>query len=147
MGDSIQRMSEATNAISVFSKILKKSKIYKTAAWGKKDQNDFLNQALLIETDLVPEELLKKILDIEIQLGRIRNDPWGPRTIDIDILLYNDAIIDKENLKIPHPYLHLRNFNLVPLAEIYDEWLHPLLHQNASEMLKNCPDDNKVENG
>ena len=112
------------NAISLINqqvgKILKQSSIHETKAWGKTDQPDFLNLVIKIETKLVPQMLLQKCLSIENEIGRIREEKWGPRLIDIDILYYNDLIIDDENLKIPHPFINEREFVLNPLKEIID---------------------------
>ena len=94
------------------------SRLYETAAWGKADQPAFLNQALKLGTSLAAAELMNTILEIELQMGRRRDEKYGPRIIDIDILLFNDEIIDLDFLKIPHPRMQDRRFVLVPLAEI-----------------------------
>jgi 2-amino-4-hydroxy-6-hydroxymethyldihydropteridine diphosphokinase len=117
------------------------SSLYETAPWGNTDQNSFINQAILIETNLSPEILLKTILDIEMQIGRKRLEKWGPRIIDIDILYYDDLVISEDDLKVPHPYMQDRRFSLVPLNEISPAWVHPVFHKTASQML----DDNKDE--
>jgi 2-amino-4-hydroxy-6-hydroxymethyldihydropteridine diphosphokinase len=126
-------------------KVSAQSSLYKTAAWGLENQPDFLNQALKIETGLSAQELLATALNIEKKLGRIRLEKYGARMIDIDILLFNDAIINEENLKIPHPLLHERNFALAPLAEIAPNIFHPLFHKNISQLLVECPDRLAVE--
>ncbi|WP_114457785.1 2-amino-4-hydroxy-6-hydroxymethyldihydropteridine diphosphokinase [Halanaerobium sp. MA284_MarDTE_T2] len=102
------------------TKVTKKSSIYETKAVGYKDQDDFLNAVIKLESRLSPENLLKKLLKIEKKLGRIRTKKWGPRTIDIDILLYGDKKYKSENLKIPHSRMTERAFVLIPLAEIAD---------------------------
>lgn len=94
------------------------SSFYETAAWGKKDQDDFLNSCCELETDLTPQELLLACQNIEKELKRVRHEHWGPRTIDIDILLYGNETIATENLSVPHPYMTERAFVLVPLEEI-----------------------------
>ena len=102
------------------TKVSKKSSIYETKAVDYTDQDDFLNAVIKIESSLSPEVLLKKLLKIEKKLGRVRTKKWGPRTIDIDILLYGDREYKSEDLKIPHPRMTERAFVLIPLAEIAD---------------------------
>jgi len=101
------------------------SSLYLTAPWGKTDQDDFINQVIEIETDLAPLDLLHRLQDIEIKLGRQRNEKWGPRNIDLDILLYGEETIQLEELKVPHPYLLERLFVLIPLQEIDAEMIFP----------------------
>jgi 2-amino-4-hydroxy-6-hydroxymethyldihydropteridine diphosphokinase len=125
--------------------INKKSFIYETAAWGMKDQGSFLNQALMINTPMSPEDLLKTILDIEQQLGRIRDKKFGPRIIDIDILLYNDVILNLKNLTIPHPQLIHRRFALQCLADIAPDKLHPVYKKTIHTLLEECSDDLRVD--
>jgi 2-amino-4-hydroxy-6-hydroxymethyldihydropteridine diphosphokinase len=120
--------------------ILQSSSIYETAAWGNTKQAAFLNQVLAIQTFLSPQQLLKKILTIEKKMGRLREEKYGPRVIDIDILLFNDAILDQPSLKIPHPQLQNRRFVLVPLAEIAAEIVHPVLKKTIADLLALCPD-------
>lgn len=116
------------------------SAIYETAAWGKTDQPSFLNQALSVKTLLSAEELLKLILDIELKLGRKRLEIMGPRTIDIDILLFNNEIINTRRLTVPHPAMAERRFVLQPLAEIAGEQIHPVLKKTIRTLLDECPD-------
>ena len=125
--------------------IEKASSVYRTKAWGITDQPDFLNQALLVSTHLSPFELLEKIQDIERRMGRAREIKWGERIIDIDILFYNDEIIDTENLTIPHPYLHYRNFVLLPLMDIAPGLLHPGFGLTVAELYANSEDKLLVE--
>jgi 2-amino-4-hydroxy-6-hydroxymethyldihydropteridine diphosphokinase len=120
--------------------IKKTSAIYETAAWGKTDQPDFLNQVLLIETEKFPGDLLDQLLSAELDMGRFRNEKNGPRIIDMDILFYNDEIIDENTLQIPHPRLAERRFALVPMAEIDGEKIHPVLGRTIDELLADCPD-------
>jgi len=121
-------------------KILKQSSIYETAAWGKEDQEAFLNQVLKIETGLSSEELLHTILKVEEDLGRKRDLKYGPRIIDIDILFFNNEVIDLHGLKIPHPQIQNRKFVLVPLNEIAAEKIHPVFQKTVSRLLSECPD-------
>jgi 2-amino-4-hydroxy-6-hydroxymethyldihydropteridine diphosphokinase len=104
--------------------VVKASSVYETQSWGKTDAPDYLNQVILVQTNISPQVILKKILDIEIILGRRREEKWGSRTIDIDILFYGDAIISEPELEIPHPELHKRRFTLEPLSEIAPYFVH-----------------------
>ena len=124
--------------------IINKSSLYETAPWGIQNQSNFLNQALWIKTSLSPLDLLDSILKIENLLGRVRTIRNGPRVIDIDILLFNQEVINESDLKIPHPRMHLRRFNLLPLNEIAPFWIHPVLNQEISEILINCTDSLEV---
>lgn len=112
------------------------SSLYETEPWGMKDQPYFINMVVEVETDLEPEELLKVLKGLERRMGRTETVKWGPRVIDLDILLYNDIIYDSPDLKIPHPLMQERDFVLRPLAEIAPEKLHPLLKKTISELLQ-----------
>jgi 2-amino-4-hydroxy-6-hydroxymethyldihydropteridine diphosphokinase len=120
--------------------IINQSSIYETAAWGKEDQAAFLNQILMVETKYNAIEILAKIQAIEKTLGRQRKIKWGARTIDIDILYFNDAIIDEPDLQIPHPRLHERAFTLIPMVEITPDLIHPILKLSQKELLMKCGD-------
>jgi 2-amino-4-hydroxy-6-hydroxymethyldihydropteridine diphosphokinase len=120
--------------------IEKKSSLYETAAWGKTDQPDYLNQVLVLDTVLAPEELLKHLLTIEKEMGRFRTEKYGPRIIDIDILLYNDEVINESKLNIPHPQMQNRRFALVPMDEIASNLIHPVFHKTIHELLIECTD-------
>jgi 2-amino-4-hydroxy-6-hydroxymethyldihydropteridine diphosphokinase len=124
--------------------ISKSSEIYKTAAWGKEDQDDFLNKAIISQTNLTPDEVLSEIHIIEAKLGRQRIEKWGPRIIDIDIIFYGEKIIKKPNLIIPHPHLTNRNFVLIPLMDIIPEFVHPELEQSITELNELCTDTSEV---
>ena len=122
-------------------KILKSSSSYKTAAWGNTNQPDFLNKVIKVATDLSVEECLHKVLLIEKKWGRIRTyKKWEARTIDIDILFYNDLILNKKQLIVPHPYLQDRKFVLIPLVEILPDYNHPLLNKSLKVLLEKCVD-------
>lgn len=121
--------------------IVKESSIYKTAAWGFTGQPDFYNQALQLETNFSPENLMQTLLSIEEKMGRKRGIKMGPRIIDIDILLMNDMILNSPHLTIPHPRLAERRFALTPLAEIAPEVIHPVLHTSVKELLAACKDN------
>lgn len=116
------------------------SSIYETAPWGKTDQPAFLNQVLCIETILNPEDLLIVLLDIERKIGRQRHEKMGPRIIDIDILFYNNLVLETENLIIPHPQIAFRRFVLTPIMEIAPGFVHPVLKKSITTLLENCPD-------
>jgi len=120
------------------------SSVYETSPWGLKDQALFLNQVLEIQTAFQAEALLDTIREIEAQTGRQRDIPWGPRTLDIDVLLYGNLHMRDEHLIIPHPRLHLRRFVLVPLAEVAPEVWVPGIRMTVRELLDQCPDDGTV---
>ncbi|HEY0678097.1 MAG TPA: 2-amino-4-hydroxy-6-hydroxymethyldihydropteridine diphosphokinase [Chitinophagaceae bacterium] len=121
-------------------KVVNRSAIYETAAWGREDQPSFLNQVLQVETSKDPHELLEALLLIEKRMGRERLEKYGPRTIDIDILLFNDLVLETGSLVIPHPQMHMRRFALAPLAEIAAGVIHPGLKKSIDELLLECPD-------
>ena len=120
------------------------SAVYESEAWGGKSDGNYLNQVLVVETDLSPIEILEKIQAIEQQVGRDRTEKWGNRTMDIDILFFGKEIIENKLLTIPHPYLHLRRFVLVPMAEILPDWIHPAFQKSVRELLDECPDKSRV---
>jgi 2-amino-4-hydroxy-6-hydroxymethyldihydropteridine diphosphokinase len=124
--------------------ILRKSSLYQTEPVGITEQNWFINAAVEIRTMLAPRVLLEVLMAIEADMGRIRADKWGPRTIDIDILLYAGEIIRNEGLAIPHPELHRRRFVLVPLAEIASFVIHPVYGISIRGLLDRLEDDRRV---
>ncbi len=139
--DKLTYLSKARDEINKrCGSILNQSSVYETAAWGKEDQDSFLNQVLKIATPFFAEDLLKMLLQIEEDLGRKRELRFGPRTIDIDILLFNEEIINQHGLKIPHPRMQDRRFVLVPLNEIAAETVHPVFKKKISGLLADCPD-------
>ncbi len=140
-GDSLQILLQAQQHISrELGPIITASSCYKSAAWGKTDQPDFYNQVLHVETRLSPQQALSTLQTIERELGRIRVTKWGPRLIDIDILLWGDLILKTDHLIIPHPGIASRRFTLMPLAEIAPELIHPVTQKSIRKMLEECPD-------
>ena len=122
-------------------KVILMSKIYETKSWGFQS-DDFLNICIMIKSELLPSELLNKLKIIEERIGRIKNSTKIlAREIDIDILFYSDKIVDYEDLIIPHPRLHLRNFVLYPLKDIASDFIHPILLKPINELLEECEDD------
>ncbi|MGV3656989.1 MAG: 2-amino-4-hydroxy-6-hydroxymethyldihydropteridine diphosphokinase [Chitinophagaceae bacterium] len=145
IGNRVANLQAAREAIAARCGALKGiSDVYETAAWGMEEQPHFLNQALELHTEMEPKELLDVLLQIEKSLGRERDGKWGPRLIDIDILLYNDEVVNEEGLRIPHPQMPYRRFVLQPLVQIAGDKIHPLLHQSIYEMLLHCPDSLEV---
>lgn len=144
-GDREKLLFRAIESLNDHFQLIRVSKIYETTAWGGVAKGDFLNQLAIISTGLGPEEVLEIIQQIEQDLGRQRHEPWGDRTMDIDILYFGDQILSTEKLKIPHPFIEDRKFILVPLAEILPEKIHPVLGKNSVEMLEECKDQEEVK--
>ena len=146
-GDRMQHLSNALKRIEQKAgSILRRSGIYTTAAWGNTDQPDFLNQVICVTTTLSPQQLLNTLLDIEKELGRLRSGTkWMQRIIDLDILFYNDAVINTADLTIPHPHLQDRKFVLVPLCEIASGWIHPVLKKDIAALTAACKDASDVQ--
>lgn len=146
MGNASKHLADAISFIGKLNlQINAVSSVYKTAAWGKTDQHPFLNQCLEISSTMSPEDLLKALLGIELEMGRVRIEKWAERIIDIDILYYSDLILSSEHLQVPHPYLHQRRFTLVPLSEIAPNFKHPQLQLSSMELLERCEDLLDVE--
>lgn len=124
VGDSVRILQEAFAELEEVpgSRLLSVSSLYRTPAWGVEDQADFINAAAALETSLRPGALLEQLFAIERRFGRVRaadgSDRWGPRTLDLDLLLYGSAVVDEPGLRVPHPRLHERAFALVPLLDV-----------------------------
>ncbi len=134
LATAIQFIGEEVGAVKAVSSL------YQTKAWGIENQPDFLNQCLIVETTLPPNEVLKTVLNIEDKMGRVRERKWYTRLIDIDLLFYNDLIINTKDLILPHPFLQDRNFVLAPLVEIADDFVHPISQYSIQELYDNCKD-------
>jgi 2-amino-4-hydroxy-6-hydroxymethyldihydropteridine diphosphokinase len=146
LGDKRTNLQQAILSISAnLISIVSYSDIYETAAWGNTNQDNFYNQVIEVKTELSANDLLQTLLQIEIQMGRVRNQKWEARIIDLDILYFNHEIIDTENLKVPHPYLHVRRFTLAPLVQIASEFLHPVFNKTNTALLENCRDNSEVK--
>ena len=135
LGDRLANLRKALRALAPGVRILSESRVYETPAWGYEDQPPFLNMAVKAETDLDPHPLLTRLKDLERELGRTPTFRWGPRLIDIDILFYNDLILELPDLIIPHPRLQERAFVLVPLRDIAPDFVHPVLRKTITELL------------
>jgi 2-amino-4-hydroxy-6-hydroxymethyldihydropteridine diphosphokinase len=142
LGNREENIKQALTRIEEFvGPVLKCSSIYETAPWGFQADDEFLNIVVQVETKLIPTALLDKLLMIESLLGRVREEKhYSSRLIDIDILLYEDLIVEEENLKIPHALLHERRFVLIPLCEIASDVIHPVLKKSMKELLEMCGD-------
>lgn len=146
LGDrKLQLQQAATHIAQQAGTIVSTSLCYETAPWGKTDQPAFLNQALCLNTPLPPRELLQSLLSIELLMGRVRSEKYGPRIIDIDILLYDDCIVQEEQLIIPHGELPYRRFALLPLCELAPQFWHPVIQRTIETLLKQCPDQSAVQ--
>jgi 2-amino-4-hydroxy-6-hydroxymethyldihydropteridine diphosphokinase len=141
LGDRTGHLKQAVEQINkLVGKVENISALYETAAWGVTEQPDYLNQGLVVSTAMDAVTLLHTVLEIERNIGRIRQQKWGARVIDIDIIFYNNDIINLPELKIPHPQLQFRQFVLTPLQEIIPEWQHPVLHKTISTLQEQCTD-------
>jgi 2-amino-4-hydroxy-6-hydroxymethyldihydropteridine diphosphokinase len=127
--------------------VVAQSRAYESEPWGFEAEEWFLNRVIVVETELDPEEMLRQLLDIERELGRIRHPEiqgYTSRPADLDLLYYGDRIINTAVLTVPHPRLHLRRFALVPLCEVAPEYVHPVLQMTQIELLQQCPDESIV---
>ncbi|MDJ0365642.1 2-amino-4-hydroxy-6-hydroxymethyldihydropteridine diphosphokinase [Hymenobacter sp. H14-R3] len=141
LGDRPARLAQARRDLAATAgRIAAASSLYETAAWGVEDQPAFLNQVLAIETELDAPTLLAACLAAEQLQQRERLVRWAARTLDVDILLFGQEVIDSPHLTVPHPALQGRRFALVPLAEVAPQLVHPVLHRTVAELLASCPD-------
>ncbi len=142
LGNRLQNLNDCLNLIaSGCGQILAKSSVYETAAWGSDSDKKYLNMVVKLHTPLSSIDLLAATGSIEKMLGRIRgNEKNSDRSMDVDLLFFNQDILTGEALRIPHPRLHLRKFVLIPLCEIDSDFVHPELNQTMTQLLKACPD-------
>jgi 2-amino-4-hydroxy-6-hydroxymethyldihydropteridine diphosphokinase len=147
IGDRQKNLKTAIDEIGKkIGKVISLSSIYETEPWGFDTDNQFLNMVLIAETTLSPSGVLGRILMIEAEMGRIRTEKqYSSRIIDIDILFFDDLILDELSLKIPHPLLHERRFVLEPLSEITPEYIHPVFRESISTLLSHCTDNSNVK--
>jgi len=144
LGDRTANCMLAVSMLSSFARVTAASSAYETEPVGPKDQPDFINCAVEIETGLPPEKLLAELQSIEETLGRVRSGRWRERSIDLDIVFYDGLIMNTDALTIPHPRAHLRRFVLEPLAEISPGLVHPVLGATVSELLGMLEDGERV---
>lgn len=146
LGNRLAYLQEAARLINEQAGlIVQQSAVYETQSWGNTEVPDYLNQVLLLQTNLLPHELLHRLLQIELLLGRERLEKWGARTMDIDILFYGNEVINDVDLVVPHPQLHNRRFTLEPLAEIAPALLHPVFHKTVSALKTELHDNLQVK--
>jgi 2-amino-4-hydroxy-6-hydroxymethyldihydropteridine diphosphokinase len=144
LGDREAQLRAAEAQLRGILTSLRGSRVYETEPWGVTEQPRFLNRVVEGETDLSPLALLEALQGIEREMGRVRDVRYGPRTIDLDLLLYGDMTLETPGLEIPHPRLHERRFVLVPLAELAPDVIHPRLNRSIRELLESIPDDGGV---
>jgi 2-amino-4-hydroxy-6-hydroxymethyldihydropteridine diphosphokinase len=142
LGDKLEYLQKAVSSLTgVFGEPLLISSVYETEGWGVTDHPSYLNAVICFTTVMTPDEVLSNILAIEEAYGRIRNSgAVDPRNIDIDILFYDDLVLKKENLTIPHPLLKYRKFVLLPLSEIMGDFVHPEYSVSINQLLEKCED-------
>lgn len=142
------RLGNLNRAISMIDErvgvIETHSSVYETKPWGNLEQDDFLNQIVIVQTMMSPQQLLKSLLEIETEMGRMRTEKWAPRLIDLDILYYGQMVINENDLVVPHPFIAERRFTLIPLVEIIPQFKHPVFHRTNSELLADTTDFSEV---
>jgi 2-amino-4-hydroxy-6-hydroxymethyldihydropteridine diphosphokinase len=147
-GDRLKYLRKAAEAIELIAgQVVQRSSIYETDAWGFVDNTAFLNQVIVVNTSLRADELMKKMLLAETELGRERarsGEGYSARTIDIDLLFYGNHIINEPGLVVPHPRLHLRRFTLIPMAEIAPGFVHPVFNMSIARLESSCTDQLKA---
>ena len=138
LGDRLTNLKQAIASLTPQMEVKAKSAVYETPPWGYEDQPKFLNQVIKAKTYLEPEQLLKHLKRLEVALGRKESFPNGPRLIDMDILFYEDLVLNTGSLIIPHPRLHERGFVLLPLMDINPDLVHPVNKKSVREMAAGC---------
>jgi 2-amino-4-hydroxy-6-hydroxymethyldihydropteridine diphosphokinase len=144
VGDRLQTLGRAVTRLGNAGRITACSAIYETEPVGYESQDDFLNMALCLRTTLSPERLMHEILQVELQLGRTRSTRWGPRTIDVDIVFFDERTINQPGLTIPHPHYADRRFVLIPLMDIVPDWICPVRHRTVRELCASASDAHRV---
>lgn len=147
LGNRLQYLKDAAFKIdNQIGFVLKSSDVYETPAWGF-SSTPFYNACLLVESNKSPQEILSIFLTIEASLGRVRNQEttYSARTIDIDLIAYDDIILENNQLEIPHKLMHLRRFVLQPMLDLNLDWKHPKLNKTIEELLDSCPDDSVIK--
>ena len=146
LGDRELLLKDAITAIAnSIGNVVEFSKVYESTPWRVEGQENYLNQILKVKTILLADEVLSVVLDIEKQLGRVRIEKWGERLIDIDIIFYNDSIIETPDLCVPHKHLHERMFVLTPLHDIAPQMVHPKYNKTIEELWRMCKDTDLVK--
>ena len=149
MGDRERLFADACLLINNrCGRVMEVSTAYESEPWGFVADEWFLNRVIAVDTELDPEELMQKLLEIEAELGRVRHpeqEGYVSRPIDLDILYFGNRIIQTDSLSVPHPRLHLRRFTLVPLCELIPDFVHPVLNKTQRELLQECPDTSEVK--
>ena len=138
MGNRAANLKEAIAALPPQMEVKAKSKVYETPPWGYADQEKFLNQVLKVKTYLEPEQLLKHLKRLEVALGRTTSFQNGPRLIDIDILFYDNLVLESPALVIPHPRVHERGFVLLPMMDIAPDFVHPVKQKSIRDQIAGC---------
>ena len=148
MGDSVAILASAVRGIgSRVGAVVKESSVYRTAPWGFEAENDFLNSAIIVDSAMLPHEVMSVLLEIERQWGRVRpngNAGYSSRPLDIDIIFAASEVIDTADVTVPHPRAHLRRFVLEPMAEIAPDFIHPVLGKSMEQLLAECPDESRA---
>ena len=148
MGDSVAILASAVLGIgSRVGTVVKESSVYRTAPWGFEAENDFLNSAIIVDSAMLPHEVMSVLLEIERQWGRVRpngNAGYSSRPLDIDIIFAASEVIDTADVTVPHPRAHLRRFVLEPMAEIAPDFIHPVLGKSMEQLLAECPDESRA---
>jgi len=138
LGNRAANLKEALASLSPQMEVKAKSKVYETPPWGHTEQDKFFNQVVMVKTYLEPEPLLKHLKRLEVALGRKASFQNGPRLIDIDILFYDDLVLESPALVIPHPHVHERGFVLLPMLDIAPDLVHPVKQRSVRDMLAGC---------
>ncbi len=137
LGDKLKNCLRAIERIQEIPgcSLVARSDFYRTEPFGVRDQDWYVNGIISLETTITARDLLKHLLEIEEGMGRVREGKWGPRPIDLDILLFGEDMVDDKDLKIPHPFMHLRRFVLVPMVQLAPDLVHPVLGKTMSELV------------